>query len=58
MLLAAMNTEEGDSLRRLAFGHNPAIHTFHTRLCRRSKSRKVVHVSTIRKLFLILNVVV
>ena len=34
-----------------------AIRVFHTRLCRRGKSRKVVLVAAMRKLLLILNAV-
>ena len=38
--------------------HNPAIHDFYTRLCRRGKPRKVALVAAMRKLLLILNAVV
>ena len=40
-----------------AIRHNPAIRVFHTRLCRRGNSRKVVLVAAMRKLLLILNAV-
>lgn len=39
-------------------GHNPAIHTFHKRLCLWDKPGKVVFAATMHKLFPILNAVV
>lgn len=43
--------------RVTALHHNPAIRTFHLRLCQRGKPRKGALVAAMRKLFLILNAV-
>ena len=45
-------------LQGICRGHNPAIHTFHTRLCLWGKPGKMVLVATMHKLFHILNAVV
>jgi len=45
-------------LQGIRRGHNPAIHTFHTRLCLWGKPGKMVLLATMHKLSPILNAMV